>query len=119
MTQKKKRSTNLFIILTVTIVSFFALLTVFGEEGLLKLKNLYALKSKIRAENQEIFVLNQKLEEEIRLLKEPVFAERLIREKLGYVKEREFILLLNDPVAESKPKAPEQSLSTPPRTSLP
>ena len=113
MTQKNKRSKNLFLILTLTIAGFFALLTLFGEEGLLKLKKLYALKSRIRTENQEIFLLNQKLQEEVRLLKEPVFAERLIREKLGYVKEREYILLLNDPVAESKPKSPVQSLSNP------
>ena len=113
MSQKNKRSKNLFLILTLVVTGFFALLTLFGEEGLLKLKKFYALKSKIRAENQEIFLANQKLQEEIRLLKEPVFAERLIREKLGYVKEREYILLLSDTAPESKPKAPVQSLSNP------
>ncbi len=90
--------------LALAVILFFGFLTLFGDEGLLKLKRLYALRTQIRHENQDLFKANQKLLQEAQLLKQNVVAERMIREKLGYVKPNEYILLLDDPpVAESKP----------------
>jgi cell division protein FtsB len=96
MGKRPKTKVRFFLLLALVVVGFFGLLTVFGDEGLLKLKSFYSLRDRIRRENQEIFNSNQKLIEQINLLKEPLYAERLIREKLGYVKAREYILILNE-----------------------
>ena len=104
MGKHPKPKVKFFFLLALIVVGFFGLLTVFGDEGLLKLKNFYTLRDRIRHENQEIFNSNQKLINQINLLKEPLYAERLIREKLGYVKAREYILILNENSAlESQP----------------
>ena len=97
---------KLFCTLGLVIIGAFAFLTLLGDEGLLRLRDLYQMKQKIQAENQEIFNTNQKLKEEVSLLKEQVFAERLIRDKLGYVKPKEYILILD------KPQAPESQPSS-------
>ena len=96
MGKRPKPKLKFFLFLALVVMGFFGLLTVFGDEGLLKLKNLYLLREQIQKENREIFNTNQKLIEQIHLLKEPLYAERLIREKLGYVKPREFILILGE-----------------------
>lgn len=83
------------------LVVCFIFLIVFGSEGLLKLKDLYRLKDQVQKENQELFKNNQKLKSENTLLKEPTYTEQLIREKLGYVKSNEKILILNE--NESQP----------------
>jgi cell division protein FtsB len=96
MVKRPKPKVRFFLLLALIVVSFFGLLTVFGDEGLLKLRNFYSLRDRIRRENSEIFNTNQKLIEQIDLLKEPLYAERLIREKLGYVKPKEYTLILNE-----------------------
>ncbi|MBF0491541.1 MAG: septum formation initiator family protein [Deltaproteobacteria bacterium] len=95
---------KLFCALGLVIVGAFVFLTLLGNEGLLRLRDLYRMKQKIQAENQLIFNTNQKLKEEVSLLKEQVFAERLVREKLGYVKPKEYILILDRAqIAETQP----------------
>jgi cell division protein FtsB len=114
MTKKTHKKRKLFLILAAAVIGFFSLLTLFGDEGLFKLRELYAMRSRIQGENQELLSVNRKLMKEVQLLKEPVFAERLIREKLGYVKEREYILLLDENrTLESKP-TPSTLPSSPP-----
>jgi len=111
MVKRPKPKVKFFLASALVVMGFFGLLTVFGDEGLIKLKKLYNLRDRIRHENQEIFSNNQRLIEQIQLLKEPLYAERLIREKLGYVKSREYILILGeDQGPESRP-----SLPTPPQ----
>ena len=78
------------------ILFLFSALTVFGNEGLLKLKELVELRDKVRKENSELAQKNQSLNQELSLLKEPAYQQQMIREKLGYVKKGEYVLLLND-----------------------
>jgi len=75
---------------------FFTALSVFGDEGLLKLRHFYKLRNQIRSENQELFTRNQNLNTQISLLKESLYTQRVIREKLGYVKTAEYILILDE-----------------------
>ena len=112
MVKRPKPKMRFFLATALAVVGFFALLTIFGEEGLIRLKNLYSLRDRIRQENHQLFNANQKLIEQIHLLNEPLYAERLIREKLGYVKPREYILILGENSGnESRP-----SLGSIPRT---
>lgn len=107
-----KNNWKLFCSLGLAIVGAFAFLTLLGDEGLLRLRDLYKMKQKIQAENQVTFHINQKLKEEVSLLKEQVFAERLIREKLGYVKPKEYILILDrvqSPEPQAAPSLPSQN----------
>lgn len=95
MHSKLKSSYASFLGLGGFIVFFFLILTVLGEGGLVKLKKLYAQRDQLRLENQAIFDHNQKLANEIHLLKQKTFSERLIREKLGYVKPQELVVLVD------------------------
>jgi cell division protein FtsB len=114
MIKKTHKKRKFFLILAAAVVGFFTLLTLFGDEGLFKLRELYAMRSRIQQENLKLLNSNQKLAKDVQLLKEPVFAERLIREKLGYVKEREYILLLDENRSlESKPGFPLAPTSLP------
>ncbi len=97
MASYKKTKRKLFGLISLGLLGFFTILTAFGDEGLLKLRKFYLLRNKIHAENQELFKTNQRLNQEINLLKEPLYTERLIREKLGYVKPKELVLILDTP----------------------
>jgi len=69
---------------------------------LIKLRKIYFLKDQVQKENQALYLTNQKITREINHLKEPTNSERLIREKLGYLKPNEYILILDNPT-ESQP----------------
>ncbi len=100
--KKVKKKSRLFFFLGILVIGFFTTITIFGEEGLVKLKKLYALRDQVQKENQELYRSNQKLAREINHLKIPSNAERLVREKLGYIKSNEYILIL-DNKNESQP----------------
>ncbi len=80
----------------ITVTIFFLILTIFGDEGLIKLRKLYALRDLVSQENRELFQDNQRLLEEAHRLRQPAFTERLIRDNLGYVKPNEYILILDE-----------------------
>lgn len=100
--KKAKKKSGVFLLLGIFVILFFAGITIFGEEGLVKLRKLYSLREQVQKENQELYLQNQKLAREINLLKDPAHSERLIREKLGYLKSNEYILIL-DNQSESQP----------------
>ncbi|MBL7684645.1 MAG: septum formation initiator family protein [Deltaproteobacteria bacterium] len=108
---QKKPKHYYFFVFAFVILGFFAVLTIFGDEGLLKLKQLYTLKNQLKQENFELFQTNQKLLREATHLKDPIYAERLIREKLGYIKSREYILLLPEKLGAESQAAPASPLS--------
>ncbi len=102
--QKQKR--KIFLMLSLIILVFFSTITIFGDEGLLKLRKLYQLQEQIHKQNQELFTTNQTLSKSVTLLKDPVNTQRLIREKLGYLKKNEYVLFLDEnsqPVVELHP----------------
>lgn len=97
-----KKKLKMFYLLGICVIAFFTAITIFGDEGLLKLRKLYTLKDQVSQENQELYLHNQKLSREIKQLKENSHSEKLIREKLGYIKSNEFILILGN-TSESQP----------------
>jgi len=99
---KLKQKLKIFYLLGIIIIVFFASITIFGDEGLLKLRKLYTFKDQVQKENQELYLANQKLAREVNQLKESSNTERLIREKLGYIKSNEYILILGNK-SESQP----------------
>ncbi len=109
MTSHRKTKRKVLGLISLGLVSFFIILTAFGDEGLLKLRKLYVLRNKIHTENQELFKTNQRLNQEINLLKEPLYTERLIREKLGYVKPKELVLILDAPSSPNTDSSPQQN----------
>lgn len=100
--KKLKRKSKLFSILGIFVIIFFGAITIFGDEGLIKLRKLYSLRDQVQKENQELYLNNQKLARDINHLKDPINSERLVREKLGYLKANEYILIL-DHKSESQP----------------
>ncbi len=92
--QKQKR--KIFLMFSLIILVFFSTITIFGDEGLLKLRKLYQLQEQIHKQNQELFSTNQTLLKNVTLLKDPMSTQRLIREKLGYLKKNEFVLFLDE-----------------------
>jgi len=103
MQKKEKISYRFFISVSSAILIFFFLITIFGEEGLLKLKHLYTLKRKIEAENIKLLEENLKLKDQLALLKTPQYNERMIREQLGYIKKNEWVLILDESQTHSIP----------------
>jgi cell division protein FtsB len=93
---RNRSKRKIFFLLALFVMGFFSLVTTLGDEGLLKLRNLYKLRDRVRHENQELFETNRKLIREATLLKEPSFTEQLIRKKLGYIKPREYVLILGE-----------------------
>lgn len=112
--KSKKTNRTLFLALSFGIIGFFTLITFFGDEGVLKLKKLREQRNQLKKENQALFEANQKLKEEVSLLQNPRNTEALIREKLGYVKEGEYLLILNGKVsAEDSPDAEKRGEKAP------
>lgn len=93
---KHRSRQRLFFLGGLIVLGFFAFVTVLGDEGLLKLRSLYQLRDRVKQENRDIFNTNRKLIREIALLKDPLNTQRLIREKLGYLKSHEYVLILNE-----------------------
>lgn len=112
--KKPKKKSQLFCLLGIFIVAFFSSITIFGDEGLLKLRSLYALKDEVQKETNDLYRANQKLAREVNHLKDPINSERLVREKLGYIKSNEYILILE---SENRPESqPTHSSSAPSST---
>lgn len=70
----------------------FFLLTLFGEEGLIRLIQLKKTARALEEANQLITQENQTLKAEVVQLNDPALLERLIREELGYLGEHEELL---------------------------
>ncbi len=108
--KKVKQKTKVFYLVALVIFTFFGLITFFGDDGLLKLRKLYALRNQVQKENQALYLNNQRLGREMNQLKEPFHTERLIREKLGYLKSGEYLLILEN---KNESQAAPNSGSTP------
>lgn len=79
---------------TVIVLSFIYLLIslIFGDMGLLKYRELYAKKTRLQAQVQEMEQDNLQIRTQIRLLKEePYFKEKYAREEFGLAKPDEYI----------------------------
>lgn len=102
--KKPKKKSQMFCFFGILIVIFFTFITIFGDEGLMKLRKLYTLKDQVQKDTNELYRTNQRIAREITHLKDPINSERLIREKLGYVKSNEYILILsNEDKTETRP----------------
>jgi cell division protein FtsB len=78
------------------LVIFFMLLitywTVFGENGILKLKKIEQESEKVKAASEKIRAENESLKKEIKLLQEDrKYLEKVAREELGMTRQDEII----------------------------
>lgn len=79
---------------TVIVLSFIYLLisSIFWDMGLLKYSELYAKKTRLQAQVQEMEQENLQIRSQIKLLKEePFFKEKYAREEFGLAKPDEYI----------------------------
>jgi cell division protein FtsB len=66
--------------------------TLFGKKGLISIYHLNQEREQLIVSNEKLGEENRKLEHKIRLLREdPRYIEKIAREELGLVKEREIV----------------------------
>ncbi len=68
---------------------FIFSLTLFGDQGLIRLYRLKKMARQIDRENSALLRQNNELVGEIARLKEPDYLEHLIRQEKGYIREGE------------------------------
>lgn len=79
---------------TIIVLSFIYLLisSIFTDMGLLKYRELYAKKTRLQVQVQEMEQENLQIRSQIKLLKEePYFKEKYAREEFGLAKPDEYI----------------------------
>jgi len=91
---KKKR---LFLLILISFL-IFAILTFFGEKGILHLFRLQKELVRVSEKNSKLVEENQKLKEEVKRLKsDKRYIEEIARKELGMVKEGEIIYQFDSP----------------------
>ncbi len=73
------------------------LLCLFGDQGFFKLQRLRAAEQRLKQENFEMADKNTKLQEEVVRLKDSHYLEKMIHERMGYVKPDEIVIELGSP----------------------
>lgn len=71
---------------------FLASLTLFGDQGALRLWELMKISHTLEKQNRNLERQSRELTDQIGRLKEPEYLERLIREERGYIEEGETIV---------------------------
>lgn len=71
------------------LILFLTLLTLFGDQGLLRLIELKKMTRRLEKESLSLAHANRELAQEIERLKQPEYLDRLIREERGYIGEGE------------------------------
>ena len=73
------------------------LLCLFSDQGFFKLGRLKAMEARRQRENISLADKNNELQAEIARLKTQTYLEKLIREKMGYVRPGEIMIELASP----------------------
>ncbi|MFY9268742.1 MAG: septum formation initiator family protein [Candidatus Manganitrophaceae bacterium] len=90
--QQQTRWRRIFLAVSCFMIGFLFLSFFFGEMGFLKFIQMKQTHLQIRNENRTLRQENEKLMQRIEALKADPFAiERIARDRLGLVKERELI----------------------------
>ncbi len=96
---KKRR----VLVVTLILVFILALVTFFGDQGILHLLQLKKELNRIKEANLQLEKENEGLKEEVRRLKqEKKYIEEIARKELGMVKEGEIIYQFEPPKQEKE-----------------
>lgn len=83
-----------FYAMGVVVFCAFVFLTVWGDDGLMKLVTLRAQKQKLSQRNVELLQENLLYLEEIEKLQQPRYVEQIVRNELGLVKNGETVYII-------------------------
>lgn len=89
---------HVFSLAVAVIFFFFFFVTVWGENGILKLVELKHIREKVSYENESILKQNLVYLQEIESLKKTPFVEQRARSDLGFVRTNEKVFILTEPV---------------------
>ena len=92
----RKLQNRLFVSLAFVVFLAFVYLTLWGENGLIRLVKLYHLKDRAIANNNAILRQSLSYLEEIRRLKQPHFIEQTTRNELGFVRPNEMVFVVDE-----------------------
>lgn len=86
---------RLFLAGAVLICIFFAYLSLWADNGLLRMLELGRVKNKILTQNHDILEQNLSYVQEIKKLKELPYIEQKARNELGFVRPNEVVYIMN------------------------
>ena len=88
----KKLKIKIQFLLLIFFICLIAYWTIFGENGILKLKKIEQETGKVKAASEKIKAENQELKKEIKLLQEDgKYVEKIAREDMGMTRKDEII----------------------------
>jgi cell division protein FtsB len=88
----KKLKTKIKFLLLIFFICFIAYWTIFGDNGILKLKKIEQESENVKAASEKIKAENERLKKEIKLLQEDKkYVEKVAREELGMTRKDEII----------------------------
>jgi cell division protein FtsB len=89
MKKLKVKLKFLFLVLFIFSIAYW---TIFGDNGILKLKKIEQETEKVKAASEKIKLENERLKKEIKLLQEDKkYVEKVAREELGMTRKDEII----------------------------
>ena len=88
----KKLKAKIQVLLLVFFIFLIAYWTIFGDNGILKLRKVEQESEKVKAASEKIKTENERLKKEIKLLQEDrKYVEKVAREELGMTRQNEII----------------------------
>jgi len=87
----KKLKAKVQFLLLIFFIFLIAYWTVFGDNGILKLRKVEQESEKVKAASEKIKTENERLKKEIKLLQEGKYVEKVAREELGMTSKDEII----------------------------
>lgn len=91
----RKMQNLIFLLLAVGVFLTFFYLTLWGENGLLRLVRLYRVKAKMIEANNSLLLQNLEYLQKIRHLKEVKYIEQTARTDLGFVRPNEVVYVFD------------------------
>jgi len=88
----KKLKEKIQFLLLIFFIFLIAYWTIFGDNGILKLRKIEQESEKVKAASEKIKAENERLKKEIKLLQEDrKYVEKVAREELGMTRQNEII----------------------------
>ena len=85
-----------FLLGALGIISFFGLLSLFGDNGILDMFHLKSLHRSLQQENTQLLERQEDLRAEIARLQDPRHMEFLARDRLGLMRSNEVFIILDE-----------------------
>ena len=95
-----KNQNRVMLILGVFLFFCFAVITIWGKDGLVRLMELRQIRDQIAADNRDILFQNFEHSLEIEKLKTEEYVEHIARKDLGMIRQDEMIYIVNSPAKD-------------------